>query len=169
MLNIANLLSLVRVPLVLVFLQQSVAWRIVGVLLAMASDGLDGFVARRYNRTTQFGAFLDPLMDKFFVFFALAVMIAEQRISVPEMLAMLCRDFSVIFFGFYLLLKGNWAKYKFRSIWCGKITTVLQLSVLIALTLHIPLPSYFFVTFIVLGALALIELYLSQPPARIEG
>lgn len=163
MLNVANFLSLARIPLVLVFFQQSVFWRIVGILLAMLSDGLDGFVARRYNRTTQFGAFLDPLMDKFFVCFALSVMVAEQRISIPEVLTMLCRDFSVFFFGFYLLLKGTWAQYKFRSIWSGKITTVLQLSVLIALSLQITLPPYFFVSFIILGVMALIELYLSHP------
>jgi CDP-diacylglycerol---glycerol-3-phosphate 3-phosphatidyltransferase len=167
MLNLPNLLSLARIPLVLVFLQQNMTLRVIGIVLAMISDGLDGFIARRYNRTTQFGAFLDPLMDKFFVIFVLAVMLSEGRLSIPEMLAMLCRDFAVFFFGIYLLYKGSWDQYKFRSIWSGKVTTALQLSVLIALTMQISLPPFFFVSFIVLGFLALVELYLTHPAGKI--
>ena len=159
---IVNLISLARIPLALVFLQDSIFLRVLGIVLAMITDFLDGFLARRYNVTSQFGATLDPLMDKLFVFFALGVFYMEDRITVPEMGAMMCRDFSVMFFGIYLILRGTWTKYQFRSIWCGKITTALQLVVLIGLTLQLQLPEFVFTSFIILGALALVELYFSH-------
>lgn len=159
MFNLANCLSLVRIPLALVFLQQNDILRIMGIVLALISDGLDGYVARRYKEVTQFGAILDPLMDKFFVFFALIILYGEDQVSMEQMASMLCRDFSVMFFGLYLMLKGMWAGYQFRSIWCGKITTVIQSMVLIGLSCHIRLPGVVFASFIILGILALFELY----------
>jgi phosphatidylglycerophosphate synthase len=128
----------------------------------MITDGLDGFLARRYKKTSQLGAFLDPLMDRFFVSFTLIILLLEDQLTLREVTAMLCRDFAVMIFGIYLVIRGKLAKYQFRSIWCGKITTVLQLFVLIALTLHIKLPSYLFASFIILGSLAFIELYFSR-------
>lgn len=160
--NLPNFISFLRLPLALAFLQQNVFIRIFAVIAAMISDGVDGFLARKYRLKTQFGAILDPVSDKFFVFFALMILYYEGRITGFEMAAMLCRDFSVILFGFYLVVRGHWSNYEFRSIWCGKITTVLQLFVLIALTLHVPLPSYFFTSFILLGIAALFELYFSR-------
>jgi CDP-diacylglycerol--glycerol-3-phosphate 3-phosphatidyltransferase len=41
-------------------------WWALGVfILAAASDGVDGWVARRFNQISKFGAFIDPLADKF--------------------------------------------------------------------------------------------------------
>ena len=45
----------------------------------MATDSLDGYLARKYHKTSQFGAFLDPLMDKFFVFFAVSITRKESE------------------------------------------------------------------------------------------
>lgn len=163
MLNVPNALSLLRIPLVLVFLQNNTTLRIIGIILAMCSDILDGYLARRYKLTSQFGAVLDPLMDKFFVMCTLVILQGEGRIGIPEMMAMLCRDFAVMCFGLYLMIRGKWTTYKFQSIWCGKITTSLQLFVLIWLVLGFQLPSYLFISFIVLGILALLELYLGRP------
>jgi cardiolipin synthase len=41
-------------------------WRAAAVLLAAAAvtDGLDGFLARRWNVSTRLGAYLDPIADK---------------------------------------------------------------------------------------------------------
>lgn len=161
MLTIPNLLSLIRAPLALLFLQDNVMFRCIAIILALLTDCLDGYLARRYQSVSRFGTLLDPMMDKFFVFTVLAVLIQEQHLSLWEAAAMIVRDFSVILFGFYLIATNKWTGYQFRSIWCGKVTTTLQLFVLLGLTLHYKIPMYIFIVFIALGVLALIELSFS--------
>lgn len=44
---------------------ESLRWWAIGVFVsAAASDGLDGWVARRFNQISKFGAFIDPIADK---------------------------------------------------------------------------------------------------------
>jgi CDP-diacylglycerol---glycerol-3-phosphate 3-phosphatidyltransferase len=159
MLNVPNLISILHIPLALVFLQENPFYRALAILLALASDGLDGYLARRYRLSSSFGTLLDPFTDKFFVFTVCAVFITEHRLSLSEACMLICRDFSVIFFGIYLALSGHLANYPFRSLWCGKITTVFQFTVLFALIFQKDLPFYIYGFFVVLGILALLELY----------
>lgn len=158
-LTFSNFLSLLRGPLALLFLLDNPFYRCLAIILAMATDSLDGYLARKYRKTSQVGAFLDPLMDKFFVFFVVSMFIFEGHLKVWQALALISRDFAVLIFGFYLALRGTWANFQFRSIWSGKITTTLQFFVLLGLTFQIAIPVYIFWCFIVLGVLALFELY----------
>ena len=156
-----NFLSALRVPLAFLFLSDQPMHRILAICMAMATDGIDGYIARRYQAFTRFGATLDPLMDKFFVIFALSVMIKEQQISFLHALFMLVRDFSVLFFGLYLVLTKKWAAYQFRAIWTGKIITSLQFFILFSLALHVSVPEFVYIVFLVMGVLALYELYMT--------
>lgn len=99
------------------------------------------------------------LMDKFFVFFVVGILIHEGRIESWEAVALISRDFAVLIFGLYLTLRGSWSNFQFQSIWCGKITITLQFFVLIGLIFNLVIPIYIFWCFIVLGILALFELY----------
>jgi CDP-diacylglycerol--glycerol-3-phosphate 3-phosphatidyltransferase len=162
MLTIPNFLSFLRFPLAILFIQGNITVRLVTILCAALTDFLDGYLARQYQQKTQFGTILDPLADKFFVASALSLFFVNGQISVIEVCAMLCRDFSVIIFGVYLVISGNFEKYHFRSIWSGKITTTLQLIALVALSLEVNVPSYLYSLFVLLGCAALIELYLSD-------
>lgn len=155
----SNFLSILRGPLALLFMWDNAFYRGLAIVLAMATDGLDGYLARRFRMTSQIGALLDPLMDKFFVFFAVSVLIYEGKLEAWEALALISRDFSVLLFGLYLALRSTWSNFQFRSIWSGKITTTLQFFVLLGLTFHVVMPLYIFWCFIVLGILALCELY----------
>lgn len=159
MLNLPNLLSLFRIPLALAFLHDDVLWRLGVLFLALLTDGLDGFLARRQGQTSSFGTLLDPITDKFFVIFTLGILLSENTLPVWNVVAMLCRDISVAIFGVYLLLSSQLGAYRFRAIWSGKVTTVLQFAVLMGLTLHFPIRQEVFVSFFVLGVLALGELY----------
>ena len=47
-----------------------------------ATDWLDGFLARRLNQTSAFGAFLDPVADKILVCASLLVLVHLQRADV---------------------------------------------------------------------------------------
>lgn len=158
-LTLSNFLSLLRGPLALLFIVDSIFYRCLAIVLAMTTDCLDGYLARRFRMTSQIGAFLDPLMDKFFVFFAVSMLMFEGQLQRWEALALISRDFAILLFGLYLALRGTWANFQFRSIWSGKITTTLQFFVLLGLTFHLVMPVYIFWCFIALGILALFELY----------
>ncbi|NGX42488.1 MAG: CDP-diacylglycerol--glycerol-3-phosphate 3-phosphatidyltransferase [Chlamydiae bacterium] len=162
MVTIPNIISLIRLPLAFLFLTQSIAYRTIAILLAMISDGLDGFIARRYHLSSKFGTLLDPLSDRFFVFFVIGILIHEQSLSFWEASALICRDFSVILFGLYLVFTGQLTTYRFKAIWCGKVTTFLQFMVFLGITFGMKFPPFVFSTFILLGVLALLELYLSK-------
>lgn len=159
MLNLSNSLSLLRAPLAFLFLFENPTVRLTAILLAMLTDSIDGYLARRWHTTTRFGAVLDPAMDKFFVVFCLGVLLAENRLEPWQALMMISRDFALCLFGLYLSLSGLWHSYKFRSIRWGKITTALQFIVLIALTLGYTIPWYLYCAFIVFAGLALVELF----------
>lgn len=158
MFSLSNGLSLLRAPLALLFLSPSMLVRVIAIVLAMLTDALDGFLARRYRSTTQLGAVLDPAMDKLFVFLALGVLLYEQQFAVWQALSMITRDVFLLIFAIYLKISGKWQAYQFRSIRWGKATTALQFIVLICLTLKITIPPSAFSIFIVFGLLAFMEL-----------
>lgn len=166
MFTFSNFLSLLRAPLALLFLYDDVSFRVFAIIVAMLTDSLDGYYARRYRATSQIGAVLDPLMDKVFVLFALAVFVQEQSLTLLQAASFVCRDVSVILFGFYLCYRGYWSDYQFRSIWSGKMTTTLQFFVLLSLTFKQPVPTYLFYAFVLLGITALGELYVIHKDCR---
>ncbi|MBP7075336.1 MAG: CDP-alcohol phosphatidyltransferase family protein [Rhabdochlamydiaceae bacterium] len=159
MFNLSNSLSLLRAPLALVFLVESPTLRLMAILLAMLTDSIDGYLARRSKTTSRFGAVLDPAMDKFFVFFALAVLFSEGRIEIWEALMMVSRDFALCLFGLYLSLSGLWQTYEFRAIRWGKITTALQFFVLVGLTFGYTMPNYLYYSFVAFALFGLYELF----------
>lgn len=159
MINLSNSLSLLRAPLALVFLAESPSLRLMAILLAMLTDSIDGYLARRSKTTSRFGAVLDPAMDKFFVFFALGVLFAENKIELWHALTMISRDFALCLFGLYLSLSGLWQTYEFRSIRWGKLTTALQFLVLMGLTLNYQVPVFLFYAFVAFALLGLYELF----------
>jgi CDP-diacylglycerol--glycerol-3-phosphate 3-phosphatidyltransferase len=82
--NVANLVTISRVLLVPVIVlvyysPMPFSQLIAAVLFTMASitDWLDGFLARRLNQLSAFGAFLDPVADKLLVVMALVLLTAN--------------------------------------------------------------------------------------------
>jgi CDP-diacylglycerol--glycerol-3-phosphate 3-phosphatidyltransferase len=159
MINLSNSLSLLRAPLAFVFLLESPTLRLIAIILAMITDSIDGYLARRSKTTSRFGAVLDPAMDKFFVFFALTVLFFENKVELWQVLMMVSRDFALCLFGLYLSLSGLWQTYEFRSIRWGKITTALQFLVLMAVTLGYGMTPYLFYAFVAFALFGLYELF----------
>jgi CDP-diacylglycerol--glycerol-3-phosphate 3-phosphatidyltransferase len=145
--------------LAFLFLFENTTIRIIAILLAMLTDSIDGYLARKWHTATRFGAVLDPAMDKLFVVFCLGVLLSEHSLQPWQALMMIARDFALCLFGLYLSLSGLWQSYEFRAIRWGKITTALQFVVLIALTLGFSIPWYLYTSFVVFAGLALIELF----------
>jgi CDP-diacylglycerol--glycerol-3-phosphate 3-phosphatidyltransferase len=87
--NTPNLLTLLRIVLIPVFVVAyylPVAWAPLLAtalfVLAALTDWLDGYLARRLNQTSAFGAFLDPVADKLMVTSALVLLAADPEIRV---------------------------------------------------------------------------------------
>jgi len=87
MLNLPNLLSLLRVLLipVLVILYfapnpSAPIWATVVFVLAGITDWLDGYLARRMDLSTPFGAFIDPVADKLIVVVALLLILYKSPV-----------------------------------------------------------------------------------------
>ncbi len=159
MFNLSNSLSLLRAPLAFLFLFENTTVRLIAILLAMITDSIDGYFARKWHTATRFGAVLDPAMDKFFVVVCLGVLFSEHRLESWQVLMMISRDFALCLFGLYLSLSGLWQSYEFKAIRWGKITTALQFVVLVALTMGLTIPWYLYASFVVFAALALVELF----------
>lgn len=162
MCSIPNLLTILRLPLAFVFLQDNAIVRAIALILAGLSDVLDGYIARRFGVSTRLGNVLDPIMDKFFAFFVLGILLSEHRLAEWEAATMLCRDLAVLLFGIYLAYRKSLGKYKVQAILCGKITTTLQFSIFMGLLFGVTFPPIIFFSFIILGISALVELYLEH-------
>ncbi|MEM8769808.1 MAG: CDP-diacylglycerol--glycerol-3-phosphate 3-phosphatidyltransferase, partial [Pseudomonadota bacterium] len=83
--NLPNLLTIARILLIPIFVLVYVApglgtYLVAAVLFGLAAftDWLDGYLARRLNQTTPFGAFLDPVADKLIVVSALTILIGHH-------------------------------------------------------------------------------------------
>lgn len=79
--NIPNALTLLRIVLIPVFVVMFYlpqGWSYLGTALIFAiagiTDWLDGYLARKLNQSTPFGAFLDPVADKLMVVIALVLL-----------------------------------------------------------------------------------------------
>jgi len=93
--NLPNILTVSRIVLIPVFViayYLPFSWSHIACAaifaIAAGTDWLDGYLARRWNQTTPFGAFLDPVADKLMVAMSLAVIIEFYRepwITVPSM------------------------------------------------------------------------------------
>ncbi len=97
-------------------------------ITAAASDGIDGWVARRFNQCSKLGAFLDPLADKALITTAIVILTAldwgDDGWSIPIWFTavVLLRD-SIILAGIrYLNFKGR--TVNIRPHWSGKVCTV---------------------------------------------
>ena len=161
MFTLSNALTLLRLPAAFIFIVDSVAVRLIAIILAILSDVLDGYFARKHKTVSQLGAVLDPIMDKFFVFFALGILVATGYMPFWALLCMISRDICLIGYGIYLTVTGSWDKLEFKSIMWGKITTSAQFLVLILVVSGVTLPWYIYILFVPLGALTVFSLYKS--------
>lgn len=70
---------------------------IAAVMFALfaVTDWLDGFLARRLNQTSAFGAFLDPVADKFLVCASLLILVQLQRADATVALIIIGREIAI--------------------------------------------------------------------------
>jgi CDP-diacylglycerol--glycerol-3-phosphate 3-phosphatidyltransferase len=64
-------------------------------VVAMATDQVDGWLARRWNQTSAFGSLLDPIADKVLVMATLVMLVAEGVAPAWMVAAIVAREFLV--------------------------------------------------------------------------
>ncbi|QBQ97123.1 CDP-diacylglycerol--glycerol-3-phosphate 3-phosphatidyltransferase [Paraburkholderia pallida] len=75
-------------------MQQNTAAMVIFVLAAL-TDWFDGYLARKWNQTSSFGAFLDPVADKLMVTAALLVLVHLQRLDAVIALVIVGREIAI--------------------------------------------------------------------------
>ena len=103
-------------------------------LIASSSDGLDGYVARRYNQRSSLGVILDPIADKGLLLSGIITLSISNwsegdpdygRFPVWFPVLVISRD-AILFVGAGVLYLLN-GKVHVKPNWTGKVATVLQM------------------------------------------
>ncbi|WP_443081402.1 CDP-diacylglycerol--glycerol-3-phosphate 3-phosphatidyltransferase [Thiohalorhabdus sp.] len=139
--NVPNILTLIRIaaiPLLMgVFLIPGwtgyVTSAVVFVLAAI-TDWVDGFWARRYEQTSAFGAFLDPVADKLMVATALVLLTADDRAPAILTVIIIGREITISALREWMAELGKRAAVAVS--WMGKVKTALQMAAIVLLLLH---------------------------------
>ena len=129
--NTANKITILRILMIPIFMivlmvKESFYCDIAAAIIfiiAAATDGVDGYVARKYNQITDFGKFIDPLADKLLVFSALLCFIQMNITSVWAPIIIIAREFFVTSMRVVAVSKGK----VIAASWWGKIKTNIQL------------------------------------------
>jgi phosphatidylglycerophosphate synthase len=156
----ANILSLIRIPLALIMILLYDNKTVFFVLLALAiiSDGLDGYAARK-TRPTALGAALDPACDRIFVAILLFFLVFTARLTLLGLGILNMRDVftTLIFFIFAFSKNKKLFKDKVKARMAGKIVTVSQFIALVWLFLGIGSFSYVLFAVLLLSVAAIID------------
>ena len=139
-LNIANLLTLIRIGLIPIFVicfYLPFEWRYTATALLFAlaaiTDWLDGFIARRLQQSTKLGAFMDPVADKLMVVVALVLLVeayASPLIAIPACI-IVAREVAVSALREWMAEMGSRGVVAVSYI--GKVKTTAQMGAIVGL------------------------------------
>ena len=148
-LNIPNLITLSRIiliPLLIGLYYLPDAWlsehsrNVTATLVfifAGITDWLDGYLARRLNQMSAFGAFLDPVADKLIVAAALVVLLYLNRVDMLVALIIIGREIGISALREWMAKVGQAKSVGVAFV--GKLKTVSQMVAIPLLLFHDPL------------------------------
>lgn len=129
--NLLTLLRIVAVPgMVLLLREQAFDLAFYLFVLAGVTDGLDGFIAKRFGFVTRLGAILDPLADKLLLVTSF-VMLANQEI-LPFWLPVVVVFRDLLIVSGYLVLQMLQETVQIKPTGISKVNTFLQISLVSA-------------------------------------
>lgn len=155
--RLPNALSLSRLLLAVLFIPAGRATRIALILVAAATDFLDGWLARRTNTTTRWGALVDPIADRIFVLVAIVTYVLNAQLSAVDALLLLSRDIATAVGFFVARLVPRLRVVEFKARFPGKVVTVLQLVTLLALVVGVRSLTPYLVLVTLASALAIAD------------
>ncbi|MBV1905582.1 MAG: CDP-diacylglycerol--glycerol-3-phosphate 3-phosphatidyltransferase [Pseudomonadales bacterium] len=141
--NLPNLLTLVRILCVPIFvvvylIPGAYIWAAAVFTIAAITDALDGYLARRWEQTTAFGAFLDPVADKLIVVSALALLIGSYNSVWMTLPGLIIIGREVVISALREWMAEMNRRGLVRVSWVGKVKTVLQMISIIILAANPP-------------------------------
>jgi CDP-diacylglycerol--glycerol-3-phosphate 3-phosphatidyltransferase len=149
--NIPNALTLFRmalIPVLVVVFWLPFSWSAMAsaaiFVLAAVTDWLDGYLARKLNQSTSFGAFLDPVADKLMVAIALVLMVGQQDsvwFTLPA-LVVVAREILVSALREWMADIGKRGSVKVSFV--GKVKTTVQMIAITVLLAVEPAPGPLF-------------------------
>ncbi|MGQ0545902.1 MAG: CDP-diacylglycerol--glycerol-3-phosphate 3-phosphatidyltransferase [Betaproteobacteria bacterium] len=141
--NLVTLSRIVLIPLIiglyyvpeewLSYYGKNVAATVVFILAAL-TDWLDGYLARRLNQTSAFGAFLDPVADKLIVVGALIALLYLGRVDMLVALIIIGREIAISALREWMAKVGQARSVAVAFI--GKLKTVAQMVAIPLLLFH---------------------------------
>ncbi len=93
--------------------------------VAAFTDWLDGYLARKLNQTSSFGAFLDPVADKLMVAAALIVLVEFERVGAVVALIIIGREIAISALREWMAGEGQRSSVGVAMI--GKVKTAVQM------------------------------------------
>ncbi len=93
--------------------------------VAALTDWLDGYLARKLNQTSSFGAFLDPVADKLMVAAALIVLVEFERVGAVVALIIIGREIAISALREWMAGEGQRSSVGVAMI--GKVKTAVQM------------------------------------------
>jgi CDP-diacylglycerol--glycerol-3-phosphate 3-phosphatidyltransferase len=123
-------------------------------LLAALSDGLDGYVARRYNQRSSLGVILDPIADKGLLLSGIITLSISNWSQVdphygkfPAWFPVLIISRDVVIVTGSLLLHVLNGTVRVRPSWTGKVATVLQMAAIAWVMLQMRIPPLIYIVY----------------------
>lgn len=100
--NLPNFLTMVRIVLAPVFMALVIVddvwakfWAMILFIVAALTDLFDGYYARKYNISTSFGKFFDPLADKILISLAFIAFVVLGYVQMWMVLLIILREFLI--------------------------------------------------------------------------
>lgn len=148
--NIPIILTWLRIVLIPVFIllfflphnwleANVVNWTAAGIfIIAAITDWFDGFLARRWQQTSDFGAFLDPVADKLMVAAALILLVSLDRTHAVMAMIIIGREITISALREWMAQSGKSKSVAVATI--GKFKTATQMmAIVLLLTKKMPI------------------------------
>lgn len=141
--RIPNGITIVRLLLAFAFPFIPESWHLTVIAIALASEFLDGFIARLGGWTSYLGQVLDPIADKFFFFSVAVTWMWMGKLTFAQWLLLGSRDLGVLLITVGLAIAGRIRSVRsIKAQWLSKLTTVLQYAALLAVLLQYTEPLW---------------------------
>ena len=150
--NIITLARILLIPVFVIIYIVPTGWNYIAASLLFAlaalTDWLDGYLARKLDQTTPFGAFLDPVADKLIVVSALIILLAHHSnvwLTLPGII-IVAREIMISALREWMAEMN--ASVRVAVNYLGKVKTTIQM---IAIALLLALPPSMDNVFVVAG------------------
>jgi len=136
--HLPNIISLIRIaliwPIIAGLVRQYYALTLLLFLAAAVSDGLDGWLAKRFGWTSRLGKLLDPLADKLLLVALFLVLTWQGRVPRYLCVAAVGRDVMIGLGA--VVYRVGWGPLHGRPLLSSKVNTLMQLLYVLFVVVH---------------------------------